>query len=77
MTIPTLMNCPHSEDGWCLDCVKTLDLEKNKRITELEKQIRFLKQQLRDMNRDFQESMRDSAAEQRWKDIQGEDYGGY
>ena len=21
MTMPTLMNCPHSPDGWCLDCV--------------------------------------------------------
>jgi len=24
MTIPTHMNCPHSEDGWCLDCVVEL-----------------------------------------------------
>jgi hypothetical protein len=22
MTMPHLMNCRHSEDGWCLDCVK-------------------------------------------------------
>ena len=22
MTMPHLMNCQHSEDGWCLDCVK-------------------------------------------------------
>lgn len=22
MTIPHLMNCSHSEEGWCLDCVK-------------------------------------------------------
>jgi hypothetical protein len=22
MTMPHLMNCPHSEDGWCLSCVK-------------------------------------------------------
>jgi hypothetical protein len=20
--MPHLMNCPHSEDGWCLDCVR-------------------------------------------------------
>jgi hypothetical protein len=20
MTIPALMNCPHREDSWCLDC---------------------------------------------------------
>lgn len=24
MTMPHLMNCAHSEDGWCLNCVKTL-----------------------------------------------------
>lgn len=28
MTMPHLMNCPHSEDGWCLDCVKVLWDEK-------------------------------------------------
>lgn len=22
MTMPHLMNCPHMDDGWCLDCVK-------------------------------------------------------
>lgn len=24
MTMPHLMNCSHSEDGWCLECVKAL-----------------------------------------------------
>lgn len=24
MTMPHLMNCPHSEIGWCLECVKAL-----------------------------------------------------
>ena len=24
MTMPHLMNCDHSDDGWCLDCVKEL-----------------------------------------------------
>ena len=24
MTMPHLMNCSHSPDGWCLDCVKEL-----------------------------------------------------
>ena len=24
MTMPHLMNCPHSADSWCLDCVKEL-----------------------------------------------------
>jgi hypothetical protein len=28
MTMPHLMNCSHSEDGWCLDCVKKLHDEK-------------------------------------------------
>jgi hypothetical protein len=23
--MPTLQNCPHSGDGWCLDCVKQLN----------------------------------------------------
>ena len=24
MTIPHLMNCPHMDDGWCLDCVRQM-----------------------------------------------------
>lgn len=24
MTMPHLMNCDHSEEGWCLGCVKAL-----------------------------------------------------
>jgi hypothetical protein len=27
MTMPHLMNCPHSGDGWCLDCVGKLNSE--------------------------------------------------
>lgn len=27
MTVPHLMNCPHSADGWCLDCVVDLGNE--------------------------------------------------
>lgn len=27
MTIPTLTNCPHSGDGWCLECVRKLATE--------------------------------------------------
>jgi hypothetical protein len=23
MTMPHLMNCPHSDDSWCLTCVRT------------------------------------------------------
>ena len=29
MTMPHLMNCRHSPDGWCLDCVKELWDEKD------------------------------------------------
>lgn len=35
MTMPHLMNCPHSPDGWCLDCVKELWDEKDKLEKEL------------------------------------------
>lgn len=24
MTMPHLMNCPHSDEGWCLACVKEM-----------------------------------------------------
>lgn len=34
MTIPHLMNCPHQEDGWCLDCVADLGNE-NMRLKQL------------------------------------------
>lgn len=27
MTMPHLMNCPHSADGWCLNCVAKLNAE--------------------------------------------------
>ena len=30
MTMPHLMNCDHSVDGWCLDCVKELHDEKER-----------------------------------------------
>jgi hypothetical protein len=33
MTVPHLMNCPHSDDGWCLDCVAALGNE-NWRLRE-------------------------------------------
>jgi hypothetical protein len=29
MTMPHLMNCDHSEDGWCLECVRKLWEQKN------------------------------------------------
>jgi hypothetical protein len=27
MTVPHLMNCPHTDEGWCLECVVTLGNE--------------------------------------------------
>jgi len=38
MTMPHLMNCPHSEEGWCLSCVKEL-WDEGKTI-ELSRQLR-------------------------------------
>ena len=37
MTVPYLMNCPHSDDSWCLECVKNLG-EKSERDTALLRQ---------------------------------------
>lgn len=30
MTMPHLMNCSHSESGWCLDCVKELQRDQER-----------------------------------------------
>lgn len=35
MTMPHLMNCPHSGEGWCLDCVKELYDEREQRPSAL------------------------------------------
>jgi len=40
MTMPELMNCPHSGDGWCLQCVRELSEGSNRRISELEQQLK-------------------------------------
>jgi hypothetical protein len=29
MTIPWMMNCPHSGEGWCLECATKLGEERN------------------------------------------------
>ena len=36
MTMPHLMNCSHSGDGWCLDCVKKLWEENDQARQRLE-----------------------------------------
>jgi hypothetical protein len=36
MTMPHLMNCLHSEDGWCLDCVKELWEQKQRETERIE-----------------------------------------
>lgn len=30
MTMPHMMNCSHSGEGWCIDCVKALGEERNR-----------------------------------------------
>lgn len=35
MTIPYLMNCSHSEDGWCLRCVAKLGEAMQEAIEEV------------------------------------------
>ena len=37
MTMPHLMNCDHSDTGWCLDCVKAQHDELEKANTKLAK----------------------------------------
>lgn len=37
MTMPHLMNCQHSTDGWCLECVKELQEERDDLEDELGK----------------------------------------
>ena len=32
--IPTQHNCPHSPDGWCLECVKALADERDALVIE-------------------------------------------
>lgn len=34
MTMPHLMNCGHSDNGWCLACVKTLEDERYNTVIE-------------------------------------------
>ncbi len=35
MTIPWQHNCSHSPDGWCLECVRDLALERDRLIEAL------------------------------------------
>jgi len=34
MTMPHLMNCDHSAEGWCLACVKSLEEERYNAVIE-------------------------------------------
>lgn len=38
MTMPHLMNCSHSNDSWCLDCVKKL-YDKHERLVVRTKKL--------------------------------------
>ena len=40
MTIPWLMNCGHSDDGWCLKCVKELGEERTRYAEALQRIIK-------------------------------------
>jgi prefoldin subunit 5 len=45
MTMPHLMNCAHSEDGWCLDCVWAVWAEHEGQLSSLRQQITAIRQQ--------------------------------
>ncbi len=36
MTMPHLMNCPHSGEGWCLDCVASSRAERDAAVKRFE-----------------------------------------
>jgi hypothetical protein len=42
MTVPWLMNCPHSDESWCLDCVAELG-EELAAATKDARRYRFLR----------------------------------
>lgn len=48
MTIPTMMNCEHSSEGWCLECVTNLAnqlqeaLEDSEETTKLQDRLRVI-----------------------------------
>ena len=50
MTMPHLMNCLHSEDGWCLDCVKELWEEKQRETTRTPKDLQQQAQKCQTVN---------------------------
>ena len=43
MTMPHLMNCQHSEDGWCLDCVKAEHEDSERVVAELMSQLEAMR----------------------------------
>lgn len=48
MTMPHLMNCPHSADAWCLECVKKL----NDECEQLRELVEFSFHEPTHMNKD-------------------------
>ena len=36
MTVPHLMNCPHTDDGWCMECVARLGNENWRQLDEID-----------------------------------------
>ena len=47
MTIPKLMNCPHSGDGWCLECLRELDDQSRALLERARDELRQLSQKMR------------------------------
>lgn len=47
MTMPHLMNCQHSPDSWCLDCVKKLHDENEKENEYLKNLLNRLMSEVR------------------------------
>ena len=48
MTMPHLMNCSHSETGWCLECVKELNADFETAETE-SRRMRAERDELQEM----------------------------
>jgi hypothetical protein len=57
MTMPHLMNCPHSDDGWCIDCVSKLWRDRSDKSEEVE-HLKEIVEALKETNRNLQKEIR-------------------
>lgn len=46
MTMPHLMNCSHSGDGWCLECVKEMHDEYTVKMMQVQHVLRECEKKL-------------------------------